>query len=384
MCVETIDVAIIGGGVAGLAAAIGFARNGLQVYLLEQNNEFGRSIKGEVIRKSAEIFKEIFNEAGLPKSTIQIVYKTARYFTPSTRKYGLRTFPDEEKIGIDYRELINVLVKIAIQEKVSLFLNSKVIDFIKEGDQLTGVIYQQAGQIKQLKPKLIICASGLHGNLNLPEAITPPKNICPALKIIAENMSIPNPNEFEFFFLAIPSIAWIFPKTKTKAELGITIWMDQLPEADKVNLSVLLDKYIKTHPILKSRLQNATFIYYQKEWIAFGGPVKQLYVPKVFYIGDVVGTVLSVGGSGIISCMTIGYDVAKSLGKTLKEKGTLVKDDFETAQKELMKSEVWKKLKKEQSDAKVMRDLLYHPLKSPDEIDLLWDKFKQFIESRGA
>jgi flavin-dependent dehydrogenase len=384
MCVETIDVAIIGGGVAGLAAAIAFARSGLQVYLLEQNNEFGRSIKGEAVRKSAEVFKLIFNEAGLPKSTIQIVYKTAKYFTPSTKKYALRTFPEGEKIGIDYRELINALVKIAIQEKVSLFLNSKVIDFIKEGDQFVGVIYQQAGQIKQLMPKLIICAAGLHGNLGLPEEIKPPKNVCPALKIIADNMSIPDPNELEFFLLAIPSVAWIFPKSKTKAELGITLWLEQLPEADKINLSVLLEKYIKTHPLLKSRLQDATFIYYQKEWVAFGGPVKQLFVPKIFYIGDIVGQVEAVGGSGIVSSMTIGYDLGRILGKTLKEKGILKIDDFEVMQKELINSEVGKKLKKEQSNAKVMRELLYSPLKSPEEIDLLWDKFKQFIESRGA
>jgi len=383
MCVEAIDVAIIGGGVAGLAAAIGFARNGLQVHLLEQNNEFGRSIKGEVVKKSAEIFKTIFNEAGLPKSAIQIVFKTAKYYTPSTKKYALRTFPEGEKIGLDYRELINALVKIAIQEKVSLSLNSKVIDFIKEGDQIIGVIYQQFGQIKQLMPKLIICAAGLHGNLSLPEEITPPKNVSPALKIIADNMNIPNPNELEIFFLEIPSVAWIFPKSKTKAEVGICIWADQFPEADKINLSGMLEKY-KTHPILKSRLQNATFIYYQKEWLAFGGPTKQLFVPKVFYVGDIVGQVGAVGGSGIVSSMTIGYDLGRILGKTLKEKGTLQKDDFEIAQKELINSEVGKILKKEQSNAKIMRELLYSPLKSPEEIDLLWDKFKQFIESRGA
>ena len=384
MRVDAIDVAIIGGGVAGLAAAISFARNGLKVCLLEQNNEFGKLIKGEVIRKSAEVFKALFNEAGLPKSAIQIVYKTARYYTPSTKKTALRTFPDGEKIGIDYRELINALVKIAIQEKVSFSLNSKVIDFIKEGDQIIGVVYQQFGQIRQLVPKLIICAAGLHGNLSLPEEIKSPKNVSPALKIIVDNMNIPNPNELEFFLLEIPSVAWIFPKSKSKAELGIAIWMDQFPEANKINLSELFEKYIKTHPILKTRLHNATFIYYQKEWVAFGGPVKQLFVPNVFYVGDVVGTVLSIGGSGIISSMTIGYDLGRSLGKTLKEKGTLQNDDFETAQKELMKSEVWKKLKKEQSTAKIMRELLYNPLKSPEEIDLLWDKFKQLIESRGA
>ncbi|NVM31571.1 MAG: FAD-dependent oxidoreductase [Candidatus Helarchaeota archaeon] len=97
---QTIDVAVIGGGVAGLSVAISFKRQGLNVLLLEQENEFRKRIKGEVIDKSADIFIKIFNKKGLPESISRIVFNSAKYYTPSTKKYAHRSLLSGDKIAL--------------------------------------------------------------------------------------------------------------------------------------------------------------------------------------------------------------------------------------------------------------------------------------------
>ncbi|MHA1231459.1 MAG: hypothetical protein ACTSRP_08390 [Candidatus Helarchaeota archaeon] len=58
------------------------------------------------------------------------------------------------------------------------------------------------------------------------------------------------------------------------------------------------------------------------------------------------------------------------------------KDDFQDCQKKLFKLEIFKWLKKEKSNAKVMRQILYENTEKIEDIDQIWDKFKFFIENR--
>ncbi len=377
------DVVIVGGGVAGLSAAIGCVRNGLSSLLLEQNSELGKRIKGEVINPSADVFQKIFHGDGLPQLMKKIEFTAARYYTPSTRKVANRGFPPHEKIGIEYRELIDELAKVAIHEGVQIHLNSAVSDFIEKDNKIIGLKYQEFGEVRDIFPKFIICASGLHSSLGIAN-LKPPKNIFPALKIIVENLNLPDAHTLEFFFLDIPGVIWIFPKSNTRAELGITLWMDPENDLSEKKMNDVLNEKSKNHPLLKDRLRHSAYIYYSYEKVAFGGPAKTIYAPNIVFIGDVMGHVGAIGGSGIISSMTIGYDTGSLLGKILKQTTELQLQDFQAVQDSSMKSVIGKKLKKEQSTAQVMRELLYKPVKSPEQIDALWDKFKIFIESRGA
>ncbi len=378
MSLNNIDVVVIGGGVAGLSAAISFKRRGLSVLLLEQDNEFGKRIKGEVIDNAAKIFEKVFNQKGLPESVSRIVYKSAKYYTPSTKKFAHRLLPSGDKIGIEYRELIDELLSIAIKEGVQIKLKAEVMELIERDDKIIGLKYQELSEKSEIFPKLIISAIGLHTKLNVPADLKNPKNICPAIKIVAENLNIPDPHELEFFLLDIPAVIWIFPKLHNRAELGATVWLD----SDQYNLKSILDNAAKTHPILRKRLDRGQYIYYADEILAFGGPVKKTYKPNLFVIGDAMGHVGAVGGSGIVSSMTIGYDLGELLGKILQDEGKLQPADFEEAQKLVNNSPIGKWLKKEQSSAKAMREILYKPPKSPQEIDVMWDKFKGFIEGR--
>ena len=379
------DIIIIGGGVAGLSASIGSIRGGLKnVILLEKNNEFGLRIKGEVINKDAEIFKKIFKtKGGLPENVINIVFKTAKYYTPSMKKSALRKFPNNIKVGIEYRKLIDELLSVAIKEEVDIRINSRVLELIKQNNKIIGVKFQEFGVIKELYPKIIICAVGLHSNLSIP-SIKAPKNVCLANKFNVRNINLSDQFQLDFFLLDIPGVIYIFPKSKTEAELGIMIWTDQIHAIDNINPNNILHNNIEKNPILKDRLINAKIIYYSKEKLAMGGSNKEIFTPNTFFIGDLMGHVGAVGGSGIISCLNIGYDLGLTVSKLLLEKDELTNQDFLDCQRMINKSEIGKWLKKEQSNAKLMREILYKDFKNIDHIDSLWDKFKYLVESRGA
>ena len=96
-----------------------------------------------------------------------------------------------------------------------------------------------------------------------------------------------------------------------------------------------------------------------------------------------MGQIGAVGGSGLVSSMTIGYELGNLLGVILQEKGELSIDDCEGCEKKILKSEIYRWLKKEQSTAKAMREILYSNT-DINHIDEIWDKFKYVIETRGA
>lgn len=378
--VQEPEIVIIGGGVAGLAAAIGAARNDLTVFLLEKNSEFGRTIRGEVINRSDDIFKRIFKE--FPNDIVNLIYKNARYHAPSTLKHADRPFPTNDKVSINYRGLINKLTKTAIKDGVKLELNTSVIDFVEKNDKIAGIKYMRFDEIGKMMPKSIICACGLNSNLKLPENLKAPTMVCPALKIVATNLKLPNPQQLEFFLLEFPGAIWIFPNSEETAELGVTIWVDYLENPEDHDLDRILAEKTKNHPILKDILADCTYLYYQKEKFPLGGPINETYLPNAWFIGDVMGQVGAVGGSGIISCLTLGYEVGDFLANRVKDKGELELEDFQECHHHVNKLPISKKLRKEKTTAKLMRDLLYGEKKDIKKIDELWDKFKMLIETR--
>ncbi|TFF89457.1 MAG: NAD(P)/FAD-dependent oxidoreductase [Promethearchaeota archaeon] len=380
---DDLDVVVVGGGVAGLSSAIAFARNGLKVVLLEKNNEFGLRIKGEIINKESDIFREIFRSIRF-SDIINISFKHAKYHTPSLKKFALRTFPDDIKVGIEYRKLINTLVKISINEGVKIKINSKVIAPIKEDNKIVGVVFEQNGIVKRMNSKIIIYAIGLNSSLKLPNDIKYPDNVFKALKMNMENLNLLDPTQLEFFLLDIPGVIYVFPKSETKAEIGFMIWNNLFKERSKINLSDIFRLKITSHPTLSKILKNATVVYQSMEKLPMGGPVNKIYEPNVFIVGDIAGTVGAVGGSGIVSSMTIAYKIGNLASKIIKQHNKLEREDFEEISNKIKKIEKWKWLKKERSNAKAMRKFLYGGSEGSDHIDEIWDRFKYLIESRGA
>ena len=142
-------IIVIGGGPAGMMAAIRAAENGAQVILFEKNNRLGRKLsitgKGRCNLTNAtdnqEIIKNIPGNGKFLNSALKNFTSndTINFFENLGLKTkierGNRVFPESDNAA----EVIEVLSRRLEDLKVSVRLNSKVENIISDGEKVLGV-----------------------------------------------------------------------------------------------------------------------------------------------------------------------------------------------------------------------------------------------------
>ena len=142
-------IIVIGGGAAGIMAAISAAENGAQVILFERNNRLGRKLsitgKGRCNLTNAadtqEIIKNIPGNGKFLNSVLNSFTSndTVNFFESLGLKTklerGNRIFPASDNAA----EVISVLTRKLEDLKVSVRLNSRVEHIISDGKKILGV-----------------------------------------------------------------------------------------------------------------------------------------------------------------------------------------------------------------------------------------------------
>ena len=142
-------IIVIGGGPAGMMAAIRAAENGAQVVLFEKNNRLGRKLsitgKGRCNLTNAtdvqEIIKNLPGNGKFLNSTLKSFTSndTIKFFESlgleTKIERGNRVFPASDNAA----EVIEVLTRRLEDLKVSIRLNSKVENIISDGKKVLGV-----------------------------------------------------------------------------------------------------------------------------------------------------------------------------------------------------------------------------------------------------
>jgi flavin-dependent dehydrogenase len=155
---QTFDIAIIGGGLAGLALSIQAARAGYQTVLLEKEQYPFHRVCGEYISFESWDFLE---ELGVPLSTMQLpMIKRLQLTAPNGKLFetqlGLGGF------GISRYKLDNELAQLAKNAGVVLLENHKVSNVEFKGD-----FFQIQAEGKNITSKLIAGAFGKRSNLDI-------------------------------------------------------------------------------------------------------------------------------------------------------------------------------------------------------------------------
>ena len=142
-------IIVIGGGPAGMMAAIRAAENGAQVILFEKNNRLGRKLsitgKGRCNLTNATDFQEIIKNIPGNGKFLHSVLKnfnsedTINFFESLGLKTkierGNRVFPESDNAA----EVIEVLARRLEELKVSVRLNSRVENIIADEQKILGV-----------------------------------------------------------------------------------------------------------------------------------------------------------------------------------------------------------------------------------------------------
>lgn len=164
------QVIVVGGGAAGMMAAITSARNGHRVTLLEQNEKLGKKLfitgKGRCNITNASDMDVLFSNVVTNKKFLYSAfyqfdnYQTISFFEELGLKTkierGERVFPESDKSS----DVIAALQKKLKKLEVKVLLYTKVEEILEENGHTKGVIVRKDGQNKIFKADAVIVATG--------------------------------------------------------------------------------------------------------------------------------------------------------------------------------------------------------------------------------
>ncbi len=374
----TCDILVVGGGVAGLAAALASSKSGLDTILIEKEAEIGYKIRGEVIKKQAPIFLEIFGPE-LPEKVIVNDLLRRRIYSPSTAKY-IDVNHTEATVTMDYRTFILELFKKLSKTTCKIFLNTKLVQ-IEKDVQITHVICEKDEKQILISATYFIGADGANSKFATFLEQGSEREIYPALKLNYENLKIPDSHRIELYLMVDPPGAmWMFPKSESSAECGIVAWTHDLPK--DFDIMEFWTKKTKEHQILNKILTDAKCYYISRDFLNFGGPLKNIFGQNFVVVGDSGGHIGSIGGSGIISSMDVGFGVTEFIAKALQLEGRVTEGMITEFLNRFNKSPIQKFLKNEQKLGKLFREILFQNFKTIEVIDENWYKLENIYSVR--
>ena len=372
------DMLVVGGGVAGLAAAIAASKEDLNVILIEKELEIGFKVKGECIKRDRPIFHKIFG-GPIPNKVILNELTERRIYSPSTSNYIDMPHP-EPYVSIDYRLFIFELFKELAKSKCEVILTTELLEVIKEDQRVSGAICRRGAENLKIMANFIVGADGAHSKIaHLLKK--PPREVFPALKLNYENLTIPNPHRIEFFLMTNPPGAmWMFPKGSTSGECGLVVWTNELPE--DFDILQLWHEKNKKNELMGKIIQQAKPCYISKDYLNFGGPLNQIFGDGFVVAGDSGGHVGAIGAAGIISSMTTAYELATFIGRSLKMEQHVSPGMIEEFLTNFKRTPMQKELKNEQGLGKAFRDILFNTFRTAEVIDANWEKLQVMVSQR--
>ena len=166
-----MKVAVIGGGPAGMMAAISASKKGNEVYLIEKNGRLGKKLlitgKGRCnITSSLDIKDFIQNIPGNGKflysafdnyTTNDIINFLKEHGVGVKEERGNRIFPVSDKS----MDVLNAFEKELKKKNVKIKLNTRVVGIDTENGRVESLTYEnENGQLKKLTADKIILATG--------------------------------------------------------------------------------------------------------------------------------------------------------------------------------------------------------------------------------
>jgi 2-polyprenyl-6-methoxyphenol hydroxylase-like FAD-dependent oxidoreductase len=162
---ERQDIAIVGGGPAGMLAGLLFARAGLRVTVLEKHRDFLRDFRGDTVHPST---LRIFSDLGLLDRLLE---------RPHDKVHGLGAWVGARQLEIaDFSRFDPRWNFIAMMPQwhfldfiadearrcphFSLIMEAEAFGLVREQGRVAGVRYRAAGAERELRARLVLASDG--------------------------------------------------------------------------------------------------------------------------------------------------------------------------------------------------------------------------------
>ncbi|NPD89628.1 MAG: NAD(P)/FAD-dependent oxidoreductase [Asgard group archaeon] len=291
---KVTDIAVVGGGPAGLFAAKSAAEHGTNVILFESKEKIGFHEHCAGLLSTEGLEKIEFSN--LPSEIIQnnnII--GARIYSPSGNLVTVSKNSTTAYV-VDRVRFNQYISSLAIEKGVEIKTSTNVLG-VKRNSK--GLELQTGKRTSSaiIQTKIAILAEGRFPKLNAQVKLPSP----PRKRVIFASMYVmSNIKDIDSKFVEIYQaqkfapgfFAWIIPIDDESAKVGIG---SQYSPSGKY-----LEKFVLQHPIAKEKLKQAKIEKKTSGAIPLSSHIKRTYTDNVLVVGDAAGQTKPTTGGGVI------------------------------------------------------------------------------------
>jgi len=358
---ESVDVAVVGGGPAGLTAAAYAAKKGLSLRVYEKKGEIGFPVNcGELLPSIKEMYnllpktKDVSNLFDVPNSVITNRCKKFRVFSPRGKAWE---FSFEANV-LDRPSFEKNLAERAKRAGAEIFLGAPAKLFLKGRTRYVGKARKDA-----VKAKIVIVADGFPSRIGLTTGLFKSYMTRNHTAMVYQyrmlNVKVEE-DTVEMFFdskYAPGGFAYIIPKGENMANVGIGIRASFAH--GKTDARGCLNRFITKHHSMRDRLSMGKPTAVMADVLPIDGPISKTVNDSVMMIGDAAGMVIPTTGAGIPTAMITGKIAGEVAAENLIEGSSLYV--YEGRWKEQIGNELYTCVKvRRMADKFIKNDFLLH------------------------
>ncbi len=323
------DVAVVGAGPSGSAAAAYLARDGLSVLVLERahfprEKVCGDGLTPRAVATLADLgVEEQLRSLGYhPYNTFRIVSSWGESVVAGFPEYGKG---GEHGYVVPRLVLDRLLVETARTAGALILEDTEVLSLSREADGRSDAVLRTrsaSGEEMNVEARVIIAADGSHGSFS--RTVLGPGRLQPrgiAIRAYAEGVR--ELDGFLHFFLdpaLLPGgYGWIFPSSHPAepVNLGVGLTMAQLKKK-RLRLSQLLDTFLSADSLARRHVEDIRFVTRPAACpILVGARHGRRRFRGVLFVGDVAHLVDPLSGQGMAYALESGRSAAAAISLAL-------------------------------------------------------------------